>query len=199
MLHFNVPFVLASRSPRRSDLLRRLGLTFEVLPGDVEELLPTGMAPGPAVEAVAKEKAEHVAGLRSDALVLSADTIVVLEDEVLGKPRDRHDAERMLRRLASATHAVFTGIALVHRPSDRLVTAHARTEVTFAPMSDDEIAAYVRTGSPLDKAGAYGIQDDLGALFVSEIRGDYYNVVGLPLNTLYHVLKDHFSDLLASD
>jgi septum formation protein len=102
----------------------------------------------------------------------------------------------MLRRLSGATHTVYTGLALVHPPSGRRVTAHEATAVTFAPLSDDEIARYVATGAPLDKAGAYGIQDDHGALFIARIEGDYYNVVGLPLHRLYRVLRAYFADLL---
>ena len=157
------------------------------------------------MEALARQKAEAVAPLFPDALTLGADTVVVLHDgpgeappdaEVLGKPTDEAHARETLARLSGRAHQVYSGLALVHPASGRTVTAHERTSVTFAVLSADEIAAYVAAGSPMDKAGAYGIQDDAGALFVSGVHGDYYNVVGLPLHRLYRTLRLHFSDLL---
>lgn len=199
MLALRVPLVLASQSPRRRQLLERLRLPFTVQPSAVAETLPAGLAPGAAAEALARQKAHAVAPGHPEALTLGADTIVVLDEAVLEKPADAADAAAMLRRLSGRTHTVYTGLALVHPASGRSADAHEATAVTFAPLSEDEIAAYVRTGSPLDKAGAYGIQDDLGALFVSGIRGDYYNVVGLPLHRLYRMLREHFADLLDAD
>ena len=129
------------------------------------------------------------------AIVLAADTVVVLEDEILGKPADALEASRTLRRLSGRTHTVVTGLAV--RFDDRDATAHATTAVTFADLSDAEIEAYVATGSSLDKAGAYGIQDDLGALLVERLEGDYFNVVGLPLRRLYTLLRTALPDLVA--
>jgi septum formation protein len=197
MFHLLAPLVLASQSPRRSDLLARLGMTFEVHPSNVDEDLSPGMIPGDAVEQLALRKAEHVATSYSEALVLGADTMVVLDGRTLGKPANPRDAVQMLRQLSGRTHTVYSGIALVHRPTARAHSAHERTEVTFGSLSGEEIDAYVSTGSPLDKAGAYGIQDDLGALFIDRINGDYYNVVGLPLRCLYRTLRSDFSDLLS--
>lgn len=197
MLDLQTPLVLASQSPRRSRLLDRLGLSFEVFPSSVDEHLPESLGPGAAAAHVALDKALAVAAMRPDALTLAADTVVVLEGSFLGKPADRSEAAHMLRRLSGRSHTVYTGLALVHPASDRRIRASERTTVTFAALSASEIAAYVATGSPLDKAGAYGIQDDLGALFVSGIEGDYYNVVGLPLHRLYRLLREHFADLLA--
>ena len=155
-----------------------------------------------AVEAIADEKAAAVAGSLpghlSGALVLGADTVVVLDGDVLGKPASREEAAAMLRRLSNATHRVFTGISLRHPTSGAAATAHEVTAVRFAPLSDAEIERYVATGSPLDKAGAYGIQDDHGALFVERIEGDYYNVVGLPLRLLYETLSRHFPGLFVA-
>lgn len=196
MLSLRVPFVLASRSPRRRALLERLGLPFEVRPATSEEVWPEDRAPGEAVERLALEKADNVADARPEALTLAADTVVVLDGMVLGKPADADEARRMLGRLSGATHEVYTGLALLHPASGRRVAAHETTAVTFADLSDHEISRYVASGSPLDKAGAYGIQDDHGALFVARIEGDYYNVVGLPLHRLYRLLGDHFADLL---
>lgn len=197
MLHLRVPLVLASRSPRRRQLLERLQLPFSVHPSDTDEVIPDGTSPADAVRLLARQKAEAVAPAHPDALTLGADTIVVLDDAVLGKPTDADAATAMLRKLSGRSHTVFTGIALVHAETGRAVEAFESTEVTFAPLRPAEIASYVRTGSPLDKAGAYGIQDDAGALLVEGVRGDYYNVVGLPLHRLYRTLRAHFSDLLA--
>ena len=192
MLQLRLPLVLASGSPRRRELLARLGLTFEVVPSDADETWPLAEPPGRAAEIIAARKAEAVAESRPDALVLGADTVVVLDGEVLGKPPTPEAARATLRRLAGREHTVYTGLALAH--GGRTVTAHEATAVRFGPLAEDEIAAYVATGSPMDKAGAYGIQDDLGSLFVAGLTGDYFNVVGLPLHRLYATLKAHFGD-----
>jgi septum formation protein len=195
MIRLTVPLVLASQSPRRRELLHRLGLTFEVDPSHVEEIVPEGTAPAEVVEALARQKAEAVAARHPDALVLGADTIVVLDGDILGKPANAAEARAMLRRLSGRTHTVFSGLALVP-PSGATAVAHEATAVTFAEMTDDEIAAYVATGSPMDKAGAYGIQDDAGALLVAAVRGCYYTVVGLPLHRLYRTLTDALPTLV---
>lgn len=198
MLSLTVPLVLASRSPRRRALLGALGLPHRVVPGPPDDDWDAAAPPAQLVEQLALMKASPVAAAHPDALTLGADTVVVLDDTILGKPNDAAEARATLRRLSGATHAVYTGLALLHDASGRRVTTHECTNVTFAPLSDDEIARYVVTGSPLDKAGAYGIQDDYGALFVSRIEGDYYNVVGLPLHRLYQTLRQHFADLLGN-
>lgn len=198
MLHFNVPLVLASRSPRRRFLLERLGLTPEVWPSEAEEIIYPGVAPAQQVERLALDKAVDVATFFPEGLVLGADTVVVVDGNILGKPESENQAQAMLRALSGRTHTVYTGIALAHRPSSRIRTAHAATAVTFGDLSEMEIARYVAGGSPMDKAGAYGIQDDAGALFVERIDGDYYNVVGLPLRTLYLMLVAEFSDLVVT-
>ena len=192
MLVLQCPLVLASASPRRRDLLARLGLAFDVRPTDADETWPEDLAPGPAAAEVALRKARAA---DVDALVLAADTVVVLDGDVLGKPADADGAARTLRRLSGRTHEVATGLAL--RLNGRETTAYETTRVTFADLSDDEIAAYVATGSPLDKAGSYGIQDDLGAVFVERIEGDYFNVVGLPLRRFYTTLCAFVPDLVS--
>ena len=197
LLALNVPLVLASRSPRRSALLRRVGVPFTVHPSSVEEAWPQDEPPGLAVESIALQKAEPVSLAHPEAITLGADTVVVLEGEVLGKPRTEAEARAMLRRLSGATHTVYTGLALLHPSSGRSVTDHEATQVAFAELDDGEITRYVATGAPMDKAGAYGIQDDCGAFFVSRIDGDFYNVVGLPLHRLYRMLTKHFADLLS--
>lgn len=198
MLQFNVPFILASGSPRRRRLLEQLGLDFEVRVPDVDEVFPPDASPEDIVLNLALQKGEPIAEANPDALTLAADTIVVLDGSVLGKPAGPAEAAAMLRRLSDRKHTVYTGVALVHSGSDRCVTAAVATEVTFGPLSDAEIERYVATGSPLDKAGAYGIQDDHGALFISRIEGDYYNVVGLPLHRFYRIVRIAFTDLLDS-
>jgi septum formation protein len=198
-MRLSVPLVLASRSPRRRKLLELIGARFTVHISPAEEVLPEGLPPDAIVQQLALEKAAPVAALHPDALTLGADTLVVLDGAVLGKPADAADAHAMLRRLAGRTHTVYTGLALLHPATDRHLTVYEATQVTFAPLTDGEIAAYVASGAPMDKAGAYGIQDDRGALFIQRIDGDYYNVVGLPLHRLYQTLKAAFADLIRPD
>lgn len=193
------PFVLASASARRQQLLWNMGMRFEVCPSHVNERVETGVSPEDLVQILALRKARHVAAQRPDALTLGADTVVVLAGDMLGKPDSPAEAEQMLKRLSGATHSVYTGIALLHPPSNRTVQASERTDVTFHTLSAAEVADYVASGSPLDKAGAYGIQDSRGPFFVRRIDGDYYNVVGLPLHRFYRILKEHFPDLLTEE
>lgn len=190
------PLVLASASPRRRTLLAMAGIPHTVRPANVDETPPPGMDPAALVRHLAMEKALADATPHPTDLFLGADTVVVVDGDVLNKPADADEAARMLRRLAGRAHTVYTGLALVHLASARRVRLHESADVFFAPMTDDEIAAYVATGSPLDKAGAYGIQDDRGALHIERIEGDYYTVVGLPLHRLYHTLRTTFKDLL---
>ncbi len=181
--------ILASGSPRRRELLGLLGLPFEVQTSDFDEAsVPTaGLTPGAWVQRLAEGKARAVAaGVTGDALVLGADTTVVLDGAYLNKPADAEDARRMLRALSGRTHTVHTGLCLVEVTGGligRVVTDAAMTRVTFDTLTEPVIAAYVATGEPLDKAGAYGIQGKALA-FIPGIQGDYFNVVGLPLNRL---------------
>ena len=193
-MQLNIPLVLASRSPRRRHLLEMLGLAFEVVPSGVSEEVEEPLPPATLVRQLAVRKAAHVAAERDDALVLAADTVVTLDGEILEKPTDADEARSMLRTLSGRWHTVYTGVALTHQSIERLEAFTEATEVRFAELDDTEIAAYVETGSPFDKAGGYGIQDDRGALVVREIRGDYYNVVGLPVSRLYRELKASFPE-----
>ena len=173
--------VLASASPRRAMLLEQIGVGFEVAPSAVEEVVAEDMTPGEVVESLSHQKASDVAISRPEVdLVLGADTVVVSEGRILGKPLDSEDASRMLRALSGRWHQVFTGFTLVSPKTGRTVSGFTVSDVRFRELSEAEIAAYVATGEPLDKAGAYGIQER-GALLVAEIRGDYSNIVGLPL------------------
>ncbi len=178
-----VPIVLASSSPRRKQLLELLGLAFDVVPADIDETWRNGEAPAVHAERLAREKAAAVA--RDDALVVGADTIVVLEGEILGKPRDAGEARTMLRRLAGRDHVVFTAVAAAW--GGRMVSGTNRTAVHVRPLDDETIAAYVATGEPLDKAGAYGIQG-YGAVLVERIEGDYFTVMGLGLGLFVDLL-----------
>ncbi len=193
----HAPLILASQSPRRRRLLQRLGWPFTVQASKAEETAPPGLSPEALVRRLARQKAAPVAALRPEALTLAADTVVALRGDVLEKPAGDEEAAAMLRRLSGRTHTVHTGFTLMHPATERTATASEATRVTFGALTEEEIAAYVATGSPLDKAGAYGIQDDLGALFAERIAGDYYNVVGLPLRRLYLTLRTEFADLFS--
>lgn len=174
------PLVLASASPRRSELLKRIGLDFRVIPSGIEEANRAPEEINEQVERWAREKALAVSRLYQGSWVLGADTVVVLEGRVLGKPRNANEARSMLENLSAKTHEVTSAICLVHQ-SNRFQRAQAVTSrVLFRSLSAREIEAYIRTGEPLDKAGAYGIQG-MGACMVQAVSGSYTNVVGLPL------------------
>lgn len=194
------PIVLASRSPRRKALLQQINLKFIVHPSEVEEHLDGHPEPSSLVETLAQMKALDIATKYSNAMTIGADTVVVVDDHILGKPSDEEEAFHLLRKLSGRTHQVFSGVCLVitdqNKKQDKLVTFHAITNVTFTELSDGEINNYIRSGSPMDKAGAYGIQDDWGSLFVSSIDGDYYNVVGFPLQKFYATLKEFAPEYL---
>lgn len=186
--------ILASASPRRQDLLRQIGLTFRVCPADIDEAaVAVGPDPAAIAAATAQAKAEAVAAsLAADspgAVVLGADTVVALGPELFGKPADEAEAAGMLRRLAGQTHTVYTGVCLVQTATGKQAVAAEATRVTMRSLTDKQIRAYVSSGEPLDKAGAYGIQG-LGAVLVERIEGCYFNVVGLPLPRLCRMLED---------
>lgn len=189
MLHL----ILASGSPRRKKLLSILGLSFEVIPSKIEEIIDPGKRPAKIVEDLAYQKGVSVASNHPDSLVIAADTIVVLNNKILGQPADKSEAIKMLQSLSGRTHEVYTGVALIKTDKFadiiRKVRFYERTKVTFASLSESEILEYVQSGSPMDKAGAYGIQDERGALYISGIEGDYYNVVGLPIHKFYQKMK----------
>jgi septum formation protein len=182
------PLVLASASPRRTGILTRLGLEHEVRPAEVDEAFRRGEEPRAHVERLAREKAEAVAGLRPEALVLAGDTVVVLDGRVLGKPVDADEAARTLGALSGRAHTVFSALALAV-PGGGVRSRVDLARVTFRDLTPDMIRSYVETGEPLDKAGAYGIQG-LGAALVQGVEGDYYAVVGLPVSGLISLLAD---------
>ncbi len=177
-LHFEDEVVLASQSPRRKELLHFLFPDFLVRPADIDETVPSGVDPFLAAELIASKKADAIL---SSGLVIACDTVVIINGEILGKPGDESDARRMLEKLSGATHDVVSGVALRYKGKKRSFSQ--RTSVTFCRMTDSDISAYLATGEPFDKAGAYGIQG-YGSLFVEKIDGDFFNVVGLPIARL---------------
>lgn len=177
--------VLASGSPRRSELLKRLHLTFDIKVSQIDEDAFEQTSPKDYVETLAIEKAKDIAkNLDEDAMVIGCDTVVVLDDKILGKPNDDDQAGEYLKALSGKTHYVYSGIAILDLGTGEQYLSHEITEVNMKDLSDDEIGAYVKTGEPADKAGAYGIQG-IGSVLIEGIRGDYYNVMGLPINKLY--------------
>ena len=192
--------ILASRSPRRKKLLEQINLSFEVSISDADESFNANEQPADIVQLLASRKAEDVAGSHEDALIIGADTIVVFKNDILEKPTTPSHAREMLNSLSGKTHEVYTGVTLIktdYRGNiNESFSFFEQTSVTFGDLSDEEIDQYVRTGSPMDKAGAYGIQDDWGALFVERIEGDYNNVVGFPLFRFYQHLKNFAPECL---
>jgi septum formation protein len=180
--------ILASASPRRQELLHSAGIPFTVQPADIDETPLSGEAPRDCAERLAREKALAVFRIRPQDCVLGADTIVVIDDMILGKPRDVGDAGRMLRMLSGRAHSVITG-ACVLSPVAPESTASETTLVTMCELSEDEISDYVATGEPMDKAGAYAIQG-LASRWIPRIEGDYSNVVGLPVALVYRMLRE---------
>ena len=195
MINKQIPMILASASPRRTELLKQAGFSFTVIPSTIEEQR-TETAPDQLAEDLAFQKANDVyesvkdsyAG--QDFMVIGADTIVYYDGEVLGKPADEQEAFDMLKLLSDRTHQVYTGVAILLQKEGKLQVCqmHERTDVTFYPISDQELKEYIATGDPLDKAGAYGIQGSF-AVHIKGIKGDYNNVVGLPIARLYQAIK----------
>jgi len=192
--------ILASGSPRRAEILGFVGWEFEKRVADIDESEFAGEKPEDYVMRLAREKAETVAEFYENALVLGADTIVVIDEQIIGKPKDLEDARRMLRLLSGNWHEVLTGVAIVKLQNGEtenlqttnpksVVTGLQKTRVKFAELSDAEIELLVEKGEPLDKAGAYAVQAQ-AALFIEEIQGDYWNVVGLPINLVYKLVRE---------
>lgn len=179
-------FILASSSPRRRELLASIGIDFEVIPSHVPEVHQEGEAPEEYVARLSRDKANAIAGAHPGRWVIAADTTVLLGDQLLEKPVDGADAARMLATIAGRTHVVYTGVTLQNGDSSE--TRVAESEVRMLPLTAPDIEWYVRTGEPLDKAGAYAVQG-IGAMFIDSIHGSYTNVVGLPLATLFQMLR----------
>lgn len=191
LLRINIPIILASQSPRRKKLLEILGLEFTIQPSEINEDILPGELPIEHSIRIAKEKGLKIASKYTDkVLIISADTIVVIDNQILSKPKDNLEASIFLKLLSGRSHYVFTTFFIYETISNKSTIHTEKTEVYFRKLDEAEINAYISTGSPLDKAGAYGIQDDFGAVFVEKIVGCYYNVVGLPLQSLYKSLKE---------
>ncbi|PSQ99426.1 MAG: septum formation protein Maf [Bacteroidetes bacterium SW_11_64_17] len=197
ILQLSPPLILASQSPRRRALLDRLEVPFRVQVSPADETLTGAPAPPAAVQTLARRKAKPVSTDHPSALVLAADTVVAHDGDILNKPDDPAHAQTMIRRLSGTSHTVYTGMALVHAATDRTIATVEGTDVVLGALSEAEIEAYVASGSPMDKAGGYGIQDHAAPFFIERIDGDYYNVVGLPLRSLYTTLHQEFGDLLS--
>jgi septum formation protein len=186
----NFKYVLASNSPRRKELLAGLGLDFEVrVIGGIDESYPSSLPACQVAQFISEKKADaYRATLQADELIITADTVVIVGNDILGKPKDEADAVRMLRELSGRTHQVTTGVCLLTAGKQRSFSV--TTDVTFKQLTDDEILHYIKTYHPFDKAGAYGIQEWIGYIGVTGLNGSYYNVMGLPVQRIYTELQN---------
>lgn len=182
-------YILASKSARRIKLLKQIGLNFRRVDSNFKELEPSYHNPSNLVLHNAENKAKIVAANYKNEIIIGADTIVLLNNKILHKPKNLKQAKQFLSELSGNTHKVYTGICVIDTKQNKTITNFEKTNVKFRQIDSDEINYYVQNYKPFDKAGAYGIQDDFGCLFIEKINGDYYNVVGLPLVNLYNILK----------
>ncbi len=183
-------FYLASKSPRRRKLLKLLQIRFKSFSVNLEEQITDGEHPVKTVKRLALEKMNAARKKVNDGIIITADTIVVLDKKIIGKPENPKDAERILKLLSGKRHFVYTGFSIFNPFNNKQLVDYEKTAVYFHELTNAEIRKYVLSGSPLDKAGAYGIQDDFGAVFIKKINGCYYNVVGLPISKLYKRLLE---------
>ena len=188
MINSSTQIYLASKSPRRRKLLKQLNINFKSFSVEMDEKIHHNEKPANAVLRLSQEKLELAKKRIKHGIIITADTIVVLDNKKIGKPTNKKDAYRILRTLSGRTHIVYTGYSVYNFQTAKTICEYEKTKVTFRDLTDDEIYEYIESGSPMDKAGAYGIQDDFGAVFIKKINGCYYNVVGLPLAKLYHAL-----------
>jgi septum formation protein len=193
-----IPFILASGSPRRKQLLNQIGLEFTVIPSDVDEDFTLDLPPEAFTEHWAREKAKSVAKIHPDSLIVGADTIVVLDGNILGKPKDKKDSFNMLQSLSGKTHEVITGVSFISLEQELDHTFNERTLVSFNTLSDRDINSYIDIYNPLDKAGSYGIQDWF-SVHIHRVEGCYYNVMGLPLSSFYSYFKSVSAFLINHD
>jgi len=182
-------YILASKSPRRIQLLKQLGLNFISIESKVTELEPEEHNPVSLVKHNSRLKSEKISRKFKKEIIIAADTIVVSDKKIFNKPKDKSEAKKFLKHLSSRKHYVYTGVNLINTKNSKEIFDYEKTSVYFRKLTDEEIEFYVEKYNPLDKAGAYGIQDDFGCLFIRKISGDYYNIVGLPLVLLYENLK----------
>jgi len=191
MLQLKYPLILASNSPRRKELLEKLEIPFSVQTVDVEEELPDGIAPKVTAKYLAELKGNAHDHLAKNHIIITSDTVVIFNNKVVGKPKHSKEAVEILLQLSGNTHEVITGVCL--KANNEMYLFDVSTSVTFGTLSQKEIEHYVNSGCANDKAGAYGIQDWIGMIGVSSIKGSYYNVMGFPVYELYRMLKKHFS------
>ncbi len=187
--------ILASGSPRRQELLKQMGLEFEVIPAEIDEVFLPSVSPVEMVQRLACQKAAFVAEQKQKGVVIAADTVVVLDGRVMGKPGTEDEARDMLSSLSARVHHVITGLCVMRAETGQTECTAQETAVWFRPLTPSEITTYIASGEPFDKAGSYGIQG-LGALLVEKIQGCYFNVVGLPVSTLYLMLRKQGIDIL---
>jgi septum formation protein len=187
-MNFSRPLILGSGSPRRQFLLKEAGFTFTVEKSDVEEVWPEELPVTQVARYLAARKAEVFRPNLKNEVVVTADTVVILEDKILNKPLDRSEAVSMLQQLSGKTHSVMTGVCILS--AEKEIVFDDTTRVTFAPLTDEEIAYYIDTHKPYDKAGAYGAQDFIGMIGIYHIEGSYFNVMGLPIHKVYRQLID---------
>ncbi len=183
--------ILASQSPRRKELLEKCGYPFEVIVANIDETIDTNKTLEEAIKELAYKKAKKVFDEHNDSIVIGSDTIVTIDNKVLGKPKDEEDAFKMLKMLSGKTHQVITGLAVLTQ--DKSYLEVSVNDVTFYELSDEEIKKYISSKEPMDKAGSYAIQG-IASRYIKNINGDYYAIVGLPVSTLYHILKDIYND-----
>lgn len=189
-----ISIILASASPRRKELMGLLNIEFEIKTKNIEEIIDSNKLPAQIVEDLAVQKATAVAIENQDSIVIGCDTIVVNDGKILGKPKNEENAFEILKSLQDSTHKVYTGVSIICEKQKLHRTFYECTDVVMKAMTDDEIKRYIATKEPMDKAGAYGIQG-YGSVFIKQIVGDYFNVVGLPIQKLYDILKEIDKDL----
>jgi len=189
MISLKVPLYLASKSPRRISMMKMLGFDFSTISIDLDEIVSEEESPIKNVKRIANEKSDFALSKIIKGIVIAADTIVVVDGIILGKPKNKTDAKRILSLLSGRSHLVYTGFSVANKSSEKRITDYSKTRVKFKKLTSSEIKDYIKTGSPMDKAGAYGIQDDFGAVFVEKISGCYYNVLGFPVSKIYQALN----------
>ena len=189
MIKSRYPIYLASNSPRRKQMLKMFGVEFKTISVDLDEVFIRNESPIKTVKRLAEEKLTLAKQQVNNGIIITADTIVVVNGKRIGKPKNKKDAENILISLSNKSHFVYTGFSIFNTNTKKQITDYSKTKVTFRELTKTEIKEYIKSGSPMDKAGAYGIQDDYGSVFVEKISGCYYNVLGFPASKIYTTLK----------
>lgn len=183
--------ILASTSPRRKEILKKIGIPFEIIPTNYEEDMTLDLPPAELVKHLSQNKAKEVTKTQKNTIIIAADTIIAFKNQILGKPKSKQDAINTLKKLSNNNHSVFTGFTIIDTETNKSISRSVETKVFFKNLSDETITNYVASGEPLDKAGSYAIQS-LGAVLVDKIEGDYFNIMGLPLSVLVDSLQKEF-------